>query len=80
MNVNGNAAHPLWVALRASCPAPSDTIAGDTTPSWLPVTTRDVSWNFEQILIAKNGTAYKRYYPTVLPGDLAADVTALLAA
>ena len=43
--VNGVGAHPLWVYARASCPAPGLEIA-DNLPLWLPITSRDVNWNF----------------------------------
>jgi len=76
--VNGVGADPLWVYARSSCPAPVLEIA-DNLPLWLPITSSDVSWNFEAVLFRKTGEPYKRFGPSVDPLLYAPDIEALLA-
>lgn len=77
-SVNGLLAHPIWNAIRAACESPVLTFDW-TTPSWSPVTTRDVQWNFQTVLVDKKGNLYRRYSTTVDPADIAPDIEVLLA-
>ena len=58
IDVNGDKAHPLYRALKAS---PN---GGKS----------DISWNFEKFLIGRDGQVLKRYSPRVTPEELGADV------
>lgn len=57
--VNGVGAHPLWVYARAWCPAPGLEIA-DNLPLWLPITSRDVNWNFVSQVVGLEALADSR--------------------
>lgn len=75
--VNGVLENGIFTALKAACPSPVSVLA-PITPSWTPVTTTDVSWNFNAWLIGKNGVPWRRYDTAVDPRDTLADVQALL--
>ena len=62
--VNGEAAHPLYKAIKTEAPG----LLG--TPS--------IKWNFTKFLIDKQGKVVKRYAPTDRPEDLARDIEPLL--
>ena len=66
VDVNGDAAHPLWKWLTAEAPG----ILG----------TKAIKWNFTKFLVGKDGQVIKRYAPTDSPKSLAADIEAALAA
>jgi len=46
--------------------------------SWSPVTGADTAWNFEKILIDKQGIPYRRYSYTQMPSELTDDIDFLL--
>jgi glutathione peroxidase len=77
-NVNGLLQDPLWAYIKSVCPAAVDDLS-DITPSWTPITTRDVAWNFEAVLFDHNGYAYRRYATAVDPRDTETDIATLLA-
>ncbi len=64
IDVNGPAAHPLFVWLKASAPG----IFG----------TEDIKWNFTKFLLGRDGQVAHRYAPTTEPGAIAPDIDALL--
>jgi len=64
IDVNGDAAAPLYQWLKAEAPG----IFG----------TRRVKWNFTKFLICRDGKVVRRYAPTVKPGKVEADIVALL--
>ncbi len=64
IEVNGDAATPLYQWLKAEAPG----IFG----------TQKVKWNFTKFLIGRDGKVVKRYAPTDKPGKLAADIERLL--
>jgi glutathione peroxidase len=66
VDVNGDAAHPLWKWLSAEAPG----ILG----------TKSIKWNFTKFLIDKNGRPIKRYAPTDTPESMRSDIEAALAA
>lgn len=78
VDVNGFTADPMWANIRAACPSPVDTFIWAPS-SWVPVTPRDVGWNFETVLAGKDGMLYRRYATAVDPADLAGDIAYLLA-
>jgi glutathione peroxidase len=64
VDVNGPAAHPLWVHLKQERPGLLGTEA--------------IKWNFTKFLVGRDGVVVKRYGPQVEPKAIAADIAALL--
>jgi glutathione peroxidase len=65
VDVNGDAAHPLWQWLCAEAPG----LLGS----------RSVKWNFTKFLVGRDGRVIKRYAPTDSPESMRADIRAALA-
>jgi len=67
IQVNGSGAHPLFVFLRESLPAPADnpkTLMVHTDNFiWTPVCRSDISWNFEKFIVRADGVPFRRYSP-----------------
>ncbi|WP_210542463.1 glutathione peroxidase [Rhodoferax sp. PAMC 29310] len=66
IDVNGEAAHPLYQWLSAEAPG----LLGS----------KSIKWNFTKFLVAKDGTVLKRYAPTDTPESMSDDIEAALAA
>ena len=66
VDVNGDAAHPLWKGLTAQAPG----ILG----------TQAVKWNFTKFLVGRDGQVLKRFGPNDAPESLRSDIEAALAA
>jgi glutathione peroxidase len=66
VDVNGDAAHPLWKHLKGEAPG----VLG----------TEGIKWNFTKFLIGRDGKVAKRYAPTTKPEEIAGDVEKLLGA
>jgi glutathione peroxidase len=66
IDVNGEAAHPLYQWLSAEAPG----LLGS----------KSIKWNFTKFLVAKDGTVLKRYAPTDTPENMSDDIEAALAA
>ncbi|XLZ67732.1 glutathione peroxidase [Massilia sp. SR12] len=64
VDVNGDAAHPLYKHLKKSAPG----ILG----------TEGIKWNFTKFLVRKDGSIHDRYAPTTKPEDLADEIRKLL--
>ena len=64
IEVNGNAAHPLYQWLKAE------------KPGLLGI--EAIKWNFTKFLIGKDGRVLKRYAPQDAPEKMAADIEAAL--
>ena len=64
VDVNGDAAHPLWKHLKAEAPG----VLG----------TEGIKWNFTKFLIGRDGQVAKRYAPTTKPEEIADDIERLL--
>jgi glutathione peroxidase len=64
IDVNGEAAHPLFEWLKASAPG----ILGS----------KSIKWNFTKFLVDRQGQVKSRYAPTTKPEDLASDIEAVL--
>lgn len=64
IDVNGDAAHPLFAKLKHDAPG----ILG----------TERIKWNFTKFLVRKDGTVFARYAPTTKPESIAADIEKLL--
>lgn len=77
MDVNGVFTGDVWKTMKAACPAAVEDIASGYVP-WSPISTRDVAWNFEAVLINKEGVPVFRYGTIVDPRFTAGDIKALL--
>ena len=66
INVNGDAAHPLYQWLKSEAPG--------------MLGTEGIKWNFTKFLIGKDGRVRKRYAPQDAPAKLAGDIEAALRA
>ncbi|SDV47496.1 glutathione peroxidase [Chitinasiproducens palmae] len=64
IEVNGDAAHPLYRWLTSSAPG----VLG----------TEGIKWNFTKFLIGRDGRVVERYAPITKPDTIAADIEALL--
>lgn len=65
IEVNGDAAHPLYKQLKDQAPG----LLGST----------GVKWNFTKFLVNREGEAVERFAPTVKPEDIAPKIAKLLA-
>lgn len=65
IDVNGDAAHPLFKHLKSEAPGLMGTEA--------------IKWNFTKFLVRKDGRVYKRYAPQTEPKELVKDIEKLLA-
>lgn len=66
VDVNGDAAHPLFKQLKKDAPGLLGTEA--------------IKWNFTKFLVGKDGTVFKRYAPATKPEELTGDIKKLLSA
>jgi glutathione peroxidase len=64
VDVNGDAAHPLWKFLKGEAPGVLGTEA--------------IKWNFTKFLIGRDGKVVHRYAPTTKPEEIAGDIEKLL--
>ncbi|MBD9504403.1 glutathione peroxidase [Pseudomonas sp. BGr12] len=64
IDVNGAAAHPLYVQLKKRAPG----LLGS----------QGIKWNFTKFLIGQDGQLVKRFAPTTKPEQLSAEIEALL--
>jgi glutathione peroxidase len=64
VDVNGDAAHPLWKYLKGEAPG----VLG----------TEGIKWNFTKFLIGRDGKVAHRYAPTTKPEEIAGDIEKLL--
>ncbi|WP_363797499.1 glutathione peroxidase [Lysobacter firmicutimachus] len=65
IDVNGDAAHPLWKWLK------------DEKGGFLGIDA--IKWNFTKFLVGRDGKVIKRYAPTDKPESIAADIEKALA-
>ena len=64
IDVNGEAAHPVYQWLKSAAPGVLGTEA--------------IKWNFTKFLIGRQGNVVERYAPTTKPEDIAGDIERLL--
>ena len=65
VDVNGDAAHPLFTYLKNAAPG----LLG----------TKDIKWNFTKFLVDAKGDVVERYAPNAEPASLAGDIEKVLA-
>lgn len=63
IEVNGDAAHPLYVYLK-------ETLPGEKGP--------EIPWNFTKFLIGRDGVPLKRFDPSATPVELGREIGSLL--
>lgn len=78
VSVNGGFADGIFSYLRGACPSPTSILSAGG-PSWSPITTADLTWNFNSFLVDKNGFVHARYDTLVQPQTQVPDIMALLA-
>ncbi len=78
VEVNGDNANALYKSLRAACPAVKTEIGDPKNFYWTPITTSDITWNFQKFLVDADGIPYKRYDPVVIPAMVRKDIDLLL--
>jgi len=76
--VNGVNQHDVYKWAKSRCPSPHDDFRPRRVLLYDPLNSRDIRWNFEKILIDKNGQPKKRYKPKVTPGQLVRDIQTIL--
>ena len=64
VDVNGDAAHPLWKYLKNAAPG----VLG----------TEGIKWNFTKFLVGRDGRVIKRYAPNDTPASIEKDIVAAL--
>ena len=64
VDVNGDAAHPLFKALKKAAPG----LLGSEA----------IKWNFTKFLVDRHGNVVDRFAPTTKPEDIAKDIETLL--
>ena len=83
IDVNGEAAHPLYVWLKEQLPedvgnensAAFEQRVKGHTPEYAP---GDIKWNFGKFLIDRSGNVAARFSPVVLPEALEAEIEGVL--
>lgn len=83
IEVNGAGRHPIWAAFFDQCPfSPSGYInpPGYPPTSWTPLAVSDVAWNFEKVLIGRDGKPSVRYDSGAMEADMEDEIIRLLAA
>ena len=65
VDVNGDAAHPLFRHLKQAAPG--------------VLRTKVIKWNFTKFLVGRDGTVLRRYAPQTKPEDIAGDIEKALA-
>ena len=69
IDVNGDAAHPLYRFLRARLPS---SLPGSPTPA--PGGPGAIEWNYTKMMVGRDGAPLRRYKPSFDPLDAEADV------
>jgi len=64
VDVNGDAAHPLFTFLKGEAPG----LLG----------TKSIKWNFTKFLVSPDGKVVSRYAPNTLPEELVSDIEKVL--
>eukprot|EP00996_Jenningsia_fusiforme_P001232 NODE_2126_length_1287_cov_88.850565_g1934_i0.p1 GENE.NODE_2126_length_1287_cov_88.850565_g1934_i0~~NODE_2126_length_1287_cov_88.850565_g1934_i0.p1 ORF type:complete len:145 (+),score=25.69 NODE_2126_length_1287_cov_88.850565_g1934_i0:546-980(+) len=80
LDVNGAKEDQIFTYIKSVCPSNS---VQDLVPVgealWLPIRSTDYEWNFEKVLIGRDGRAIYRYHPyTSFPPLLELDIISAL--
>lgn len=77
-DVNGKNESKIYTFFKSRCPAPDGFIDDLKNIIWSPVRNNDVNWNFEKVLIDRNGQPRIRYTAPVEPEQIRGDIIELL--
>jgi len=79
IHVNGENEAPYYTFFKNSCPNTAAALFPSYALNYAPQRAKDVFWNYEKFLIARNGSVYARYSSAVfLVSELALDIEHLL--
>lgn len=78
IEVNGENEHPMFTYMRSLCPSPVDSFADVKRLFYSPLRNDDTRWNFEKILLDREGQPVARFSETYMPEDIASDIEILL--
>jgi len=80
ISVNGENEAPFYTFFKNSCPNTWENLFPKAELNYSPERAKDVYWNYEKFLIARNGSVYARYSSTVYTLiQLRGDINTLLA-
>lgn len=77
LDVNGDTQHPFFAFLKSQCPSPATAFRPKEKLFYSPQDSDDIRWNFEKILVARNGTPLRRYEPDFAPNAIQDDIDVL---
>jgi glutathione peroxidase len=78
-DVNGENRIPLYQWVTSRCPPPVPFIQDPHYLYYNPISSEDIRWNFEKVLMDRTGQPYRRYASSVEPEQLMEDILLLLA-
>lgn len=79
IEVNGDDVHPLYEYLKNACPhSPQKAFSKKLRLNYDSFHISDIRWNFEKILVNKNGRPIRRYHASVTPQQLETDIESAL--
>jgi len=75
IDVNGENEAPFYTFFKNSCPNTWSSLFPTAELNYSPQKAKDIYWNYEKFLIARNGSVYARYSPSAyrliqLRGDI----------
>jgi len=80
IHVNGETEAPFYTFFKNSCPDTWTSLFPSSTLNYKPQRAKDIFWNYEKFLVARNGSVYTRYSPAAFSaGSLSPDIDLLLA-
>jgi len=80
IHVNGETEAPVYTFFKNSCPNTWQVLFPTYALNYEPQRAKDVYWNYEKFLVARNGSVYTRYSPAAFDlGSLKPDIDLLLA-
>jgi len=79
IHVNGKNEAPFYTFFKNSCPNTYPALFPSYALNYSPQRAKDIFWNYEKFLIARNGSVYARYSPsTFAVSQLKPDIDVLL--
>jgi len=61
VHVNGKTEAPVYTFFKNSCPNTWASLFPDSFLNYEPKQAKDIYWNYEKFLVARNGSVYSRY-------------------
>jgi len=78
IDVNGPAEHVIFTHLKGLCPSPTTVFSGKESLMYDTFRDTDIRWNFEKILLNRDGHPVVRFNSAVQPEDMVPDIEKLL--